>query len=275
MNIDVSTGVFTINGKFLMLALDHRETFRKLLNPNDPKSVDKNEIINYKKEILMSLKNRASGFLIDDEYGLEAYKLLMIIDTKPYLLAIENSGYLEQNGGRLTVVEKTANELKDKGALGVKLLIYFDKDNMTAGSQIRTAKAVLQDSHNNDLPLFLEIVTYGPQRKNKVSSNVEYLLSNDIIPDVFKIEYPGSADECKKITKILRETPWILLTKGTDYTEFCDQLRVSSQNGCSGFLAGRSLWQDLLNIKDPHEKDRFLKETLPSRFDEITKIAKS
>jgi tagatose-1,6-bisphosphate aldolase len=48
----MSADIFTKQGKFLMLALDHRESFKKFVNPSDPKSVSDSEVIEAKRAII-------------------------------------------------------------------------------------------------------------------------------------------------------------------------------------------------------------------------------
>lgn len=263
------------NSKYLMLALDHREGFRKIINPDDPNSVSKEVAIEYKKQIIEALKDKFSACLIDEDYGLPAYKCINPPLSIPYLLPIENTGYKDVDGERVTIVEKTADYLKSKGAYAVKLLVYFCPKSKSSMFQIETAKKVIQDSHDNGLPVFLEIVTYNSESEDRVYESVKEFLNKGATPDVFKIEYPGSEEQCINVSKIVGDIPWILLTRGASYSMFYDQLEVASKNGCQGFLAGRSLWQELLTIKDEKEKETFLKETLPNRFDEIKEIVNS
>lgn len=263
------------NCKYLMLALDHREGFRKIINPDNPSLVSKETAIEYKKQILESLKDKFSACLIDEDYGLPAYKSITPALSTPFLLPMENTGYKDENGERITIVEKTAEQLKNLGASAIKLLIYFCPNSKSSRIQIETAKRVIEDTHNNGLPIFLEIVTYNSKSEDRVYESVKEFLGDCAKPDVFKIEFPGSEQQCINITKMLGDTPWILLTKGVDYDEFCNQLEASSKNGCQGFLAGRSLWQELLQMKDKKDKELFLRETLPSRFDEIKNIVNS
>ena len=77
---------------------------------------------------------------------------------------------------------------------------------------------------------------------------------------------------CQRISKLLGSIPWFLLTRGDDYTLFREQLIMSVDNVCRGFLAGRSIWQEYFEAEDGMEKEKFLNETLTSRFDEISKI---
>lgn len=263
--------IFTENGRYLMLAFDHRESFKKFINPNSPQEVTYEEALKCKTDIISSVKDLFSGILIDPNYGLEAYRSLEI--DKPYLLPIEESGYQKFNDERINVLTSSASELKEMGASGVKILIYFNPDLESSKQQLQTAKKALEDAHANNLPFFLEIVTYDIQEEDKVFRSVECFLNNDVLPDVFKIEFPGSDYICKKITNILGVTPWIMLTRGADYTLFREQLQIASENGCRGFLAGRSLWQEYFDITDPIEKEKFLTTTLPLRFEEIKKIS--
>lgn len=263
------------NNKYLMLALDHRDGFRKIINPENPSLVSKEVAIEYKKQILESLKDKFSACLIDEDYGLPAYKSITPALSIPYLLPIENTGYKDEDGERITIVEKAADYLKNLGASAVKLLVYFCPNSKSSQVQIQTAKKVIEDSHNNGLPVFLEIVTYNSESEDRVFESVKEFLKQGAVPDVFKIEFPGNEEQCINITKMVGDIPWILLTRGASYSMFYDQLEIASKNGCQGFLAGRSLWQELLNIKDKKEKEIFLKETLPNRFDEIKEIVNS
>ncbi len=160
------------------------------------------------------------------------------------------------------------------GAAGVKLLVYFNPNVHSAFIQLETAKRVLNDAHTQNMPLFLEIVTYNATSDDIVVKSVEMFLKNGIKPDVFKLEYPKSEDNCKKVTQMLGETPWILLTRGETFETFTQQLQIAVKNGCRGFLAGRGLWQDIFKLSEA-EKDTFLQETLPKRFDIIANLAQN
>ncbi len=275
--VDKKLEIFTKNEKFLMLALDHRESFMKFLNPSDPNSVTKESAISAKREIIESLQDSFSGLLVDKEYGLPAYQF----HTKPYLLPIEKSGYTEDLGERITELEVSASDLKELGAGGVKLLLYFNPDVPSSSSQIETAKKVLEESRLVGLPLFLEIRVYRAdsgddlkgQEEDLVLRSLKMLYDNQVVPSVWKLEFPGSKEGCQKITELVGETPWILLTKGSTFDIFCTELREATESGASGFLAGRALWQDLFSTHE--DKNQFLKQTLPERFNIISNIALS
>lgn len=275
----MKSDIFAQNGSFLMLALDHRESFRKILNPLNPQEVTDEEIIEVKKDIIASLHNDFSGFLIDPQYGLIAYKKLDILEKKPYLLSIEKSGYQEKNEERLTHLEYSVFQLKELGAKGVKLLVYFNPYVSSAINQLKIAGEVFKQCQEADLPFFLEIVTYYTEttchkKENLVIESVKRFLSFGIRPDVFKLEYPKDNFSCQQITKILGRIPWILLSRGEDFNIFKIQLESAILNGASGFLAGRSLWQEVGGYKDRKERKKFLDEVVRKRFFEISQIVK-
>ena len=70
---------------------------------------------------------------------------------------------------------------------------------------------------------------------------------------------------------MLKEIPWILLTRGDSFLSFKHKLYFAVKNGVLGFLAGRALWQDAID-KNEEEKEKMLVEVLPKRFLEIKEI---
>ena len=253
-----------------MLAFDHRDSFKKMI---DPFSVD--TAIEIKKNIIESVYDQMSGVLIDLDYGYPAYLQINKPEVKPFLLPIEKSGYTDEEGERVTQIAYTAKELKDKGAAGIKLLVYFNPSYKSALKQLETTKRVIEDAKSQNMPVFLEIVNYDNENDtNKVVRSLERFLNNGIYPDVYKLEYPGSIENAKKVTELLKpkNIPWIILTRGTSFNNFVQQLEISVEGGCVGFLAGRSLWQEGPSLKTPEQKDKFYKETLPNRFKTICDI---
>lgn len=267
---------FKKNNKFLMLAVDHRGSFKKVVNSKDPESVSQKEIVEAKMMIIETLADQVSGILVDVKTGLPAYQLVESAHDKSMLLAIEKTGYLEKNNERLTQLEHSVNELKKLGAKAVKILIYFNPFSETSHKQLETARKVLYDCKANNFPLFLEIVTYHTdqsieKRINLVIESVKRFLTESIRADVFKIEYPGSEKACREITHMLKKIPWILLTRGENFNIFKYQLQVAVQHGCQGFLAGRALWQELGQYQG-EERKKFLTETVRERFKKISAI---
>src|SRR5687767_12190652 len=107
---------FTKDGKYLMLAFDHRGRFKKLMNPDNSDAVSDQQAIELKHEIIASVQDQMSGLLIDEDYGLDAIASLQ--HDKPYLLPVEKTGYTDQGGERITEFAVDVKHLKEKGAAG-------------------------------------------------------------------------------------------------------------------------------------------------------------
>ena len=264
---------FMKNGRILMLALDHRGSLMKMLPSSIPENKRTQTIIAIKQMLIASLSPYYSGVLLDSDYGLPAYKNYVA----PYLLCIEKTGYTDTNHERLTQLEYTVEELKAKGASGVKILLFFHPDAHTANQQIALTKNVYEDCKKNGLPFFLEILNYSLDGSPYDASvlvprSVKIFLEHKITADVFKLEFPGSAEACQKVTRMLGRTPWILLTKGGTYEKFVDGLKVAIANGARGFLAGRSIWQDFAQLPQEQWK-KFFETIAVKRFAEISELA--
>lgn len=267
---------FQDKGKYLMLALDHRGSFKKYVKPENPESATDAEMVEIKGMIISALQDQFSGVLIDVGWGLPGY----LSKTKPYLLPLEKSGYTDSAGERATELEYSAKELVDLGAGGTKLLLYFNPEASNCDAQIAIAKKALEDSQANNLPLFLEIVTYGNEELGKsraewVLRSIQMLLEKNVIPDVWKLEYPGDLESCKKITELVGATPWILLTRGEKFDGFAKQLKNAVEAGAVGFLAGRALWQEIGACKTQEEKQNYLDTEVVQRFKIISEIVLS
>ncbi|MCK5059776.1 MAG: DUF2090 domain-containing protein [Candidatus Pacebacteria bacterium] len=276
----MNTDIFSKNDGFLMLALDHDESFRKIISPHSPDAVLSEDIINLKKRIIAPLLSRASGVLIDSEHGLPAYKQATESHLKshpPFVLRAEASGYEGEETARLNKIVYTAAQLKKQGASGVKLLIYFNPYSSAALNQIDVARTVLADARKEGMPLFIEIVTYNvpgftARRSELILSSVERFIKEGVVPDVWKLEFPEDDQQvCFQMTQLVKSTPWILLSRGVSFGVFEDQLEKAVEGGARGFLVGRALWKEVADYRGK-EQDDFLGETIPLRFEDLSKI---
>ena len=258
MNLDK----FTKDGKFLMLALDHRGSFKKLMNPGDPDSVKDEQVTGLKNEIIEALKDQLSALLIDDKFGLETCH--EVCKVKPFLLPLEKSSHTG-----IVELEHSAYDLKKLGASGAKILFDFKPGDENSIKQLEIATEVAADCMASELPLFLEIVTH---HEDLVIESVKQFLDEGITPDVWKLEYPGSSEKSMELTNIVGDTPWILLTGGGDFETFKANLENAAKGGAKGFLAGRALWQEVCRMEG-NEKKVFLSQTLPARFKKVSEIA--
>jgi tagatose 1,6-diphosphate aldolase len=67
--------------------------------------------------------------------------------------------------------------------------------------------------------------------------------------------------------------PWVLLSAGEAFDAFQRLTGLACQEGASGFMVGRAIWQEAMNLADPAERDRFLATTGASRLRILTAVA--
>ncbi|MFA7654313.1 MAG: DUF2090 domain-containing protein [Candidatus Magasanikbacteria bacterium] len=265
---------FKTQGKFLMLALDHRGSFKKIVNASAPGQVSDEEIIKVKGFIKDALSPYYSGILVDPKWGL---KLFTPSDT--YMLCIEASGYEQESDERITTLEYSVEQLKALGASSVKILLFFNPSVKSAGKQLKTAHHVLDDCKRVGLPFLLEIVVYGQhdelERQKMVVDSVRMFMADGLRPDVYKLEYPGTAENCAEITRLVDGIPWVILSQGITFDKFRDGLKVAMTNGASGFTVGRGIWQEIKDCSSDADKKEFLQNVVVPRFKEISDIVLS
>lgn len=264
---------FVRNKAMVMLAFDHRGSFKKMMEAQGGEASEE-MMIELKRRIMEAVEGKVSGVLIDQDYGLPAFKALGL--EMPFLLPIEKSGYSDEAGERVTEIGYTAESIKEEGALGIKLLLYVNPNLQNSwAKQMQTAKEVIIEGGRVGLPVFLEFVMYEALDKEPglVSEAVRQALGLGVKPDVWKLPYPGSAEECRQVSLLAGETPWILLTGGGDFESFAEESAIAFEAGAVGCLAGRSLWQEATSLYQEEEKlVEFLNITLVERVEKIKNI---
>ncbi len=261
--------VFRRGDVFPMLAFDHRGSFLKLLTKSGPEPTQE-EIIGVKRDVLQALVPYMSGALVDEDYGLPA--LASMHSRVPYVLPLEKTGYTDKQGERITEILATPKQLIAKGAQAAKLLLYANANVASWVAQMKTAKNQAYVCKEAHLPFFLEFVLYevGGIQPGTVYETVARAIQDGVTCDVWKLPYPGSKEECEKVTALVGGTPWIVLTGGTTFDEFKEHYYSARSAGCKGFLAGRALWQEIGEFwRDETRYREFLEYELPLRFENL------
>lgn len=256
------------NGAFHILAFDHRGSFKKMMQEGAGEgSVSDEEVRALKKVIIAPVLGSITGLLIDQDYGLPAYRELDA--SAPFLLPTEKTGYVDTAGERVTELQYSGASITADGGQAMKILIYANNNVPTWETQLATCKQAYDDAHANGLPLFLEFVLYEANgiASGPIAGVLEDAISKGVSADVWKLPYPGSPEACDAVTSIAGATPWVLLTGGVDFEGFAKQYEEAKSHGASGFVAGRALWQEACALwKQPKELEQFLTSTLPERF---------
>ena len=261
----------TRRGAFSVLALDHRDNLRQLLRPDAPDSVPAGELVAFKQQVVGALARAASAVLLDPEFGAaQCIASGALPGNVGLLVSAEATGYTGDPGARQSRVLPGWSIAKTRrmGASAAKLLVYYHPDSPTAPEIESLVREVAAECAAQDLPLFLEPLSYSldPARKKLAPSEHRRVVietARKLTPlgaDVLKAEFPLDIASdplesewlkaCSEISSLSR-APWILLSAAVDYDTYLRQVRVACQAGASGIAVGRAIWQEAIRLTGP------------------------
>ena len=278
----------TAGGRFVVLALDHRQNLRHELRPDSPETVTYDEMVEFKLAVVRSLASSASGVLLDPEVGAgQAIASGALPGSTGLLVAIEATGYEGPPTARVSRVLPgwSAAAAKRIGASAAKLLVYYHPDAVNAADQERLVAEVAAACRDADLALFVEPLSFsldggklaGEERRRVVIETARRLTA--LGGDVLKAEFPYGtdvadevrwADACAELDATSR-VPWVLLSGGVDDATFEAQVRVAGDAGASGALVGRSVWAPAATEAEP-ARSAWLRSSGRGRLERLASI---
>jgi tagatose 1,6-diphosphate aldolase len=284
------------DGILTMCAMDHRGSLRSMINEKNPESVGYEEMVERKLELCSSLAKYASAVLLDPIYGApQCLSRGVLPKTAGLLVSIEASGYSGDKQHRVTELLRDwgVEKIKRMGASAVKILVYYRPDLAElAQKQLGTINRVAKDSIKYDIPFLVEPVSYAigrevdhPQRFAELKPELVIRTAREVtaLPiDVLKAEFPADLryqndkgrllELCRQLNASSR-VPWVILSAGVDFEMFYRQVEIACQAGASGFLGGRAIWQEAMNITGTRERVKFLKTMGVDRLKKLVEIA--
>ncbi|MDD5094167.1 MAG: tagatose 1,6-diphosphate aldolase [Dehalococcoidia bacterium] len=288
--------IATSEGIFAMCAMDHRGSLQEMIDKKNPKAVGFQQMIEYKQELCAALAPHSSAVLLDPNFG--AAQCIANGDlpgNTGLLVSMEATGYGGGAEGRVTELLQNWNAAKIRrmGGSAGKLLLYYRPDlKELAEKQLEVVKKAADDCSGSDLPFLVEPKTYpiGDEKKKPetlaaklpklVIDTARQITQLDV--DVLKAEFPADVkfekdegkllDFCQQLNEASR-APWVILSAGVDYETFTWQVKIACSAGASGFLGGRAVWQEAMEIKDKKERMRYLSTTGADRMKRLAEIA--
>lgn len=275
------TAISDDNNIILATAMDQRGSLGKMLHALNEDIAYETGLSEFKAGVAKVLGNRSSSLLLDPEYGWEAAGTLE--DDVGLIMAYEKTGYDESQKGRLPnlVDEYAVQDLVEKGASALKLLVYYDIEEEEFFNNAKKAfiKRVGDECRQNDLLFVLEPLAYsaegldtkGPEFAKKKPATVEFFMEEFSKPaygvDLLKVEVPVviyhieghdsydnydpvfSQDEAAQLYKTCSDKsqlPFIYLSGGVTNDQFVDTMHFAKQAGSTfnGVLCGRAIWKD-------------------------------
>ncbi len=282
-------------GFLTICAIDHRGALKRALNEDNPEAVSYQDMVDFKLDLCRAVAPFASAVLLDPVYGAaQAIAAGVLPGHVGLLVSMEETGYTGDSTARITrlLPNWSVRKAKRLGASAVKVLVYFRPDlKEIAARQLDLIAKLADQCLEEDIPLLVESVSY-PVEQVGVSAKkfadkkpglvIETARQITSLPiDVLKAEFPANIkfepDEdrllelCRGLDQASR-VPWVLLSAGVDFETFRKQVKIACKAGASGFLAGRALWQEGVQIRSREERMRFFQKTAAKRLQELAEI---
>ena len=160
----------TPEGAIAVLALDHRGNLRQMLNPSTPNTVSEGQLTDFKRQVVGALAPAATAVLLDAEFGAGQCVASGTLPGKTGLLvSVEATGYSGDPTARHSRLMPGWSVAKAKrmGASAVKLLVYYHPEADTRADIEELVQQTAQDCREQDMPLFLEPLSYSPDPARK------------------------------------------------------------------------------------------------------------
>jgi sulfofructosephosphate aldolase len=276
--------ITTSGGSFAVIAADHGQPLVDMLDGLGLSSAPEEQRA-FKSDLVDTVGRDASAVLLDPDVSLpDIVDRDLVPRDVGLIVRIEADGCELQDGLRQSQMIQGlgAEGARARGATAAKVMVFLraDREDLD-GYTAQMVRAALEDCRRADLLCVMELMTYqlddespGEFAARKEDLVVEgAVLLQECGSKVLKLEYPGSARGCRRITDAL-DAPWAVLSAGVDHDAFCDQLRDSMDGGADGFIAGRSLWKEAVG-QPPAERRRFLDGVARKRMEEMLAIVDS
>ncbi len=265
------------------------------MNKSNPDAVTYQDMVDFKLDLCRAMSPFASAILLDPEYGAgQAIAAGVLPGHVGLLVSMEETGYTGESTARITELlpDWSVRKAKKIGASAVKLLVYFRPDlKDIAAKQLDLVSKLAEQCIEEDIPLLVEPVSYPVEQVGVSSKKFADMKPKLVIEtarlitslpvDVLKAEFPADIafeqDEgkliefCQELDQASR-LPWVLLSAGVDYETFKKQVKIACKAGASGFLAGRALWQEGVQIRSRIERVKFFENTATPRLKELAEI---
>ncbi|HLF26746.1 MAG TPA: tagatose 1,6-diphosphate aldolase [Anaerolineae bacterium] len=257
------------DGIFAMCAMDHRGSMQRLINKAAPDQVTYDVLVEYKRDLTETLAPVSTAVLLDPIFGAaQAIASGALPGYTGLLVSLEETGYEQDAQGRVTTLlpNWSVDKIKCRPDLADNAPRQRDVTRRVADACIRA-----------DIPFLLEPIAYPiseAERNPSVFAARKPCLvaqsARDLTPlgvDVLKAEFPADMRYEKDDGKLraacdqlnnASQSPWILLSAGVTFDEFARQVKIACQAGASGFLGGRAIWEEAMNMPDARERRQWL-----------------
>jgi tagatose-1,6-bisphosphate aldolase len=273
---------------FSIIAMDQRNTLRRMFTAVGLDASD-DDLRTAKADVARVLTPAATGLLSDPTYGVPAItQAKALAPNCGLLIAAEPSERRSYQGEPRTHRDPDldAQWVLDQGGDVLKFFVQLRADRPApapgepdlVAEALAVCEEIIRDCRATGVPVVIENLVYprpgedlsGQAREDAIIESARALDDLDI--DLLKLEYPGSPEGCKRLAAILRR-PWAVLSAGVPFDQFTDIIQVAcDEGGASGFIAGRSVWREVVSLVGP-AREEFLTTVALPRLERLVDVA--
>jgi tagatose-1,6-bisphosphate aldolase len=276
------------NGVFSIIAMDQRNTLRRMFAAVGIEAGDA-DLVRAKTDVARALSPLASGILFDPTFGVPAVTGNDALATTCGLLVASEPAERGKFGVEPVTGYDTALDSRwvlEQGGDANKFFAQLraDRPAPKAGepdlvqSCLDIVRRVVDDCAAVGIPSVIENLIYplegedySPKRKEDAIIEAARAL-NEIDCDLLKLEYPGSPEGCRRLAEVL-DRPWAVLSAGVPFDDFAEVMKIAfEEGGASGFIAGRSVWRESLELGG-QARTTFLHEVARPRLEKLMAVA--
>ncbi len=281
-------------GHFNILAIDHHDALRRVLNASAPETVTDSEMVAFKSQVIRALASEVTAYLLDPLYSAAQSIASAGLAQAAMLVEMEQAGYAMQPLPLLTELWPgwNASKIKRMGADGVKLFYYYNCDDAArAAQQDALLTSIAADCVAYDIPFYAEPILYplAADDGDHQARFTERVITaaqraESLGADILKIEFPlhpahwhdtaAMRTACEALTAATT-VPWVLLSAGVDFERFCQQVEIACAAGASGVIAGRAVWGEAAQISDPAAREDWLQTTGRERMSRLASLVQT
>lgn len=275
-------------GRFCVLAIDHRDSLRKFLSPDDLSAVSADQLTALKVDIVRVLAPMATGVMLEPEYSIPQVADAGALPAGiGFVAALESQGYLGELGSAPTTVLDgwSVEAAAASGAAATKLLLPYHPDRALADEQRAVAAEVIAECRRVQIPLILEPLFYDlddpSDRRRVVIETARQFAAAD--PHLLKLPFPVDTtlepdrrvwlDACQEMNALI-PMPWTLLSGGGDFESFFAQVEIALEAGAAGCMVGRALWAEAARAGDV-ARPAILKTRISSRLSRLHSLIRN
>jgi sulfofructosephosphate aldolase len=253
-------------GGFAMLALDQRESLRRMFPLHDGRPVDDEVLRRFKAQAIEILTPYASGVLLDRPLAVMTDRPAGIASGSGLILAADILHQPEGQPVLTTTLDPlvTPEFVEHVGAVAVKLLVIWRRGSGEA-ERAAMVRAFVEMAEQSGVASLVE----GIVRPDAGDTWTDLTERHQAIIDaaaelssyggtIYKAEVPGYLpgdvslvrEQAERLSEVV-DGPWVVLSNGVAQEDFAAGVREACLGGARGFLAGRAIWADTVSEQDP------------------------